>query len=93
MDGVQIRNYKDFILLYNQISEACFQRCTNTFMSRNISAEEEVCVRKCADKHIRANQKTMEIFMELQPAIVQKRIAEVQQTQAALEEQMQAQNT
>ncbi|KZC07187.1 Mitochondrial import inner membrane translocase subunit Tim9 B, partial [Dufourea novaeangliae] len=80
--------FKDFLLLYNQISETCFKRCLNTFISREVSAEEDICVSKCLQKHVRANHKMMEIFMEVQPVLIQKRLEEVQQAQATLEEQM-----
>ncbi|XP_076674823.1 mitochondrial import inner membrane translocase subunit Tim10 B [Andrena cerasifolii] len=87
MDGTHIRNFKDFLLLYNQISEACFKRCTNIFISRDISNDEDICLRKCLQKHIQANHKMMEIFMEVQPIFVRKRIEEAQTAQAALEAQ------
>ncbi|XP_076233213.1 mitochondrial import inner membrane translocase subunit Tim10 B [Calliopsis andreniformis] len=85
MDVTHMRNFKDFLLLYNQISEACFKRCMNTFISREISTDEDICLRKCLEKHIHANHKMMEIFMEVQPVLVQRRIEEVQSAQAALE--------
>lgn len=88
-----MRNFKDFLLLYNQISENCFKRCMNTFISRDISSDEDICVKKCVEKHVHGNHKMMEIFVEVQPVLMQKRIEEIQQTQAALEEQMQKQES
>ncbi|XP_076653569.1 mitochondrial import inner membrane translocase subunit Tim10B [Halictus rubicundus] len=93
MDVMHMRNFKDFLLLYNQISETCFKRCMNTFISRDISFEEDLCVKKCVEKHVHGNHKMMEIFVEVQPVLMQKRIEEIQQTQAALEEQMQKQES
>ncbi|XP_053988774.1 mitochondrial import inner membrane translocase subunit Tim10 B-like [Hylaeus volcanicus] len=91
MDMLHLRNFKDFILLYNQISETCFKRCMNTLFSREISVDEDVCLSKCLEKHINGNHKMMEIFMEIQPILVQKRIEEVQKAQAALESQIEVQ--
>ncbi|XP_012214907.1 mitochondrial import inner membrane translocase subunit Tim10 B [Linepithema humile] len=91
MDTLQLRNFKDFLLLYNQISETCFKKCANTFLSREITSDEDICVSNCAQKHIYANHKVMEIFMEVQPVMVRKRMEEMNAAQAALEEQNQQQ--
>ncbi|XP_078045176.1 mitochondrial import inner membrane translocase subunit Tim10B [Augochlora pura] len=93
MDVQQMRNFKDFLLLYNQISESCFKRCMNTFISRDISAAEDQCVKKCVEKHVHGNHKMMEVFVEVQSVIVQKRIEENEVTRTALEEQMQKQES
>ncbi|XP_011871967.1 PREDICTED: mitochondrial import inner membrane translocase subunit Tim10 B [Vollenhovia emeryi] len=87
METLQLRNFKDFLLLYNQISETCFKKCANTFLSREITSDENLCVSNCAQKYIHANHKIMEIFMEVQPILVQKRMNEMNQAQAALEAQ------
>ncbi|XP_066596330.1 mitochondrial import inner membrane translocase subunit Tim10 B-like [Prorops nasuta] len=84
---MQIRNFKDFLLLYNQITENCFRRCTNTFNTRDITEEEDLCVKNCANKHINANHKIMEIFTEVQPIMVQRRINDMNSTQAAVPKQ------
>jgi len=100
-------------LLYNQISETCFKKCANTFLSREITPDEvsiaidikvtllktdlsnfdlklqDICVNNCAQKYIYANHKVMEIFMEVQPIMVRKRMEEM--NAAALEEQNQQQ--
>ncbi|XP_014479397.1 PREDICTED: mitochondrial import inner membrane translocase subunit Tim10 B-like [Dinoponera quadriceps] len=91
MDMYQLRNFKDFLLLYNQISETCFKRCANTFLTREITANEDLCISNCAQKYIRANHKIMEVFMEVQPIMVRKRMEEISATQAALEAQAQDQ--
>ncbi|XP_020279596.1 mitochondrial import inner membrane translocase subunit Tim10 B-like [Pseudomyrmex gracilis] len=84
MDTSQLRNFKDFLLLYNQISETCFRKCTNTFLSREITSDEDFCISNCAQKYINANHKVMEIFMELQPIMVRKRMEEINSAQEAL---------
>ncbi|XP_076160629.1 mitochondrial import inner membrane translocase subunit Tim9 isoform X2 [Ptiloglossa arizonensis] len=88
MDILQLGKFKDFLLQYNQISEACFNRCMNTFLSREISSDEDICLRRCLDKHINANNRMIQVFMEVQPIFVQKRIEENQRAQEALEAQM-----
>ncbi|XP_017796361.1 PREDICTED: mitochondrial import inner membrane translocase subunit Tim10 B-like [Habropoda laboriosa] len=85
MDSTVIRNMKDFQVLFNQMSETCFKTCVSTFISRDITIEEAQCVENCSGKHIHANHKIMEIFMEVQPVIARKNMEELQKTQAALE--------
>ncbi|XP_011700196.1 PREDICTED: mitochondrial import inner membrane translocase subunit Tim10 B isoform X1 [Wasmannia auropunctata] len=89
MDALQLRNFKDFLLLYNQISEMCFKKCANTFLSREITSDEDLCVSNCAQKYIHANHKIMEIFMEVQPVMVRKRMEEINTAQTELETQNQ----
>lgn len=92
MGDTQIRSFKDFLLLYNQISETCFKRCANTFLSREISVNEDHCVQNCAQKHINANHKVMEIYVEVQPILVEKRVKEINSAQALLEEKAKAES-
>lgn len=51
------------------------------------------CIENCSGKHIHANHKIMEIFMEVQPAIVRKSMEEFQKTQAALDAAQKEQNS
>ncbi|CAK9796465.1 Mitochondrial import inner membrane translocase subunit Tim10 B [Anthophora plagiata] len=92
MDSSVIRNMKDFQLLFNQMSETCFKTCIGTFISRDISINEAQCIENCSGKHIHANHKIMEIFMEVQPAIARKSMEEFQKAQAALETTQKEQN-
>ncbi|XP_012264047.2 mitochondrial import inner membrane translocase subunit Tim10 B [Athalia rosae] len=89
MDLAQIRNFKDFLLLYNQISDTCFRRCTNTFNSRDISLDEEACISNCVQKHINANHKIMEVYVQVQPILVNKRIKEMNAAAEAQQQQLQ----
>ncbi|EZA49232.1 Mitochondrial import inner membrane translocase subunit Tim9 B, partial [Ooceraea biroi] len=77
--------FKDFLLLYNQISETCFKKCANTFLSREINLDEDSCVNNCAQKFIHANHKIMEIFVEVQPVMLRKRTEELNAAQTTLE--------
>ncbi|KAH0949695.1 hypothetical protein HN011_012027 [Eciton burchellii] len=89
MEGSQLRNFKDFLLVFNQISETCFKQCANSFLSRDISRDEESCINNCAQKFIHVNHKIMQIFVEVQPMILSKRMEELNTAQAALETQNQ----
>lgn len=90
-DG-QLRNLRDFLLVYNRMTEICFQRCTSNFNYRNLTMDEERCVDNCAGKLIRTNHRLMGTYVQLMPAMVQKRMqemeskaAEVAKAEAALE--------
>lgn len=50
---------------------------------------QDLCVSNCAQKYIHTNHKIMEIFMEVQPIMVRRRMEEINMTQAALETQNQ----
>lgn len=81
---VQLRNFRDFLLVFNQISETCFRRCANTFLTRDITPNEDLCIKNCTEKHVNANHKIMELYVEIQPVLVRKRIEEMNDTQAAI---------
>ena len=77
------RNFKDFMLLYNELTESCFNACVAELGSRSLTPKEEECVSKCSDKHIRLNHAAMSVFMELQPAMMEKRQKETDAAIAA----------
>ncbi|XP_051539699.1 mitochondrial import inner membrane translocase subunit Tim10 B-like [Myxocyprinus asiaticus] len=76
-DG-QLRNLRDFLLVYNRMTEMCFQRCTSNFNYRNLTMDEEHCVDNCAGKLIRTNHRLMGTYVQLMPAMVQKRMQEME---------------
>ncbi|KAI9565569.1 hypothetical protein GHT06_009361 [Daphnia sinensis] len=73
-----LKNFKDFLLVFNTMSETCFTRCVNTFQTRELTEDEDRCVELCSNKNIRVNHKIMSVYMEVQPLIVQKRIEEME---------------
>lgn len=79
----QLRNFKDFLLLYNQMTENCFKKCVDEMNSRQLNRDEELCVNKCSSKFINANHRMMSIYVEVQSALVNKRIEEATATQIA----------
>ncbi|XP_051972557.1 mitochondrial import inner membrane translocase subunit Tim10 B-like [Xyrauchen texanus] len=76
-DG-QLRNLRDFLLVYNRMTEMCFQRCTSNYNYRNLTMDEEYCVDNCAGKLIRTNHRLMGMYVQLMPAMVQKRMQEME---------------
>lgn len=74
----QLRNLRDFLLVYNRMTEICFQRCTSNFNYRNLTMDEERCVDSCAGKLIRSNHRLMGSYVQLMPRMVQRRMEEME---------------
>ncbi|XP_067000535.1 mitochondrial import inner membrane translocase subunit Tim10 B [Anabrus simplex] len=85
MDYSSLRNFKDFLQLYNVMSETCFLRCITSLYERDLTQDEAQCVDNCAQKHVNVNHKIMQVYMEVQPEINQRRIDEMNKAQAELE--------
>ncbi|XP_041863778.1 mitochondrial import inner membrane translocase subunit Tim10 B [Melanotaenia boesemani] len=74
----QLRNLRDFLLVYNRMTEICFQRCSSNFNYRNLTMDEEQCVDSCAGKLIRSNHRLMSTYVQLMPRMVQRRMEEME---------------
>ncbi|XP_078122606.1 mitochondrial import inner membrane translocase subunit Tim10 B isoform X2 [Sander vitreus] len=74
----QLRNLRDFLLVYNRMTETCFQRCSSNFNYRNLTMDEERCVDSCAGKLIRSNHRLMSTYVQLMPRMVQRRMEEME---------------
>ncbi|XP_030010865.1 mitochondrial import inner membrane translocase subunit Tim10 B [Sphaeramia orbicularis] len=81
----QLRNLRDFLLVYNRMTEICFQRCTSNFNYRNLTMDEERCVDSCAGKLIRSNHRLMGTYVQLMPRMVQRRMEEMESKAKAAE--------
>uniref|UniRef100_A0A672H9D5 Tim10-like domain-containing protein n=1 Tax=Salarias fasciatus TaxID=181472 RepID=A0A672H9D5_SALFA len=69
---------RDFLLVYNRMTEICFQRCASNFNYRNLTMDEERCVDNCAGKLIRSNHRLMNTYVQLMPRMVQRRMEEME---------------
>ncbi|KAG8430503.1 hypothetical protein GDO86_020478 [Hymenochirus boettgeri] len=72
----QLRNLRDFLLVYNKMAEICFNRCAKNFNYRSVTMEEEKCVDSCAAKLIHSNHRLMAAYVLQMPKTVQRRMAE-----------------
>ncbi|XP_032223159.1 mitochondrial import inner membrane translocase subunit Tim10 B [Nematostella vectensis] len=61
------RNYKEFLMLYNRLTETCFHTCATNLNYRSLTQEETACVDKCSDKLVNLNHRQMAVFMEVGP--------------------------
>ena len=62
--GNQIGQFKEFMQLFNKISEQCFMDCITNFTSKNVSKEENDCSISCLTKHFQNTQRISRRFQE-----------------------------
>ena len=68
-EAIALQNYKEFILLFNKISEKCFSACVNDMTRKDLSNDEITCVEHCASKLVNVNHRLMSVFMEIGPPV------------------------
>ncbi|CAN2390314.1 Translocase of inner mitochondrial membrane 10 homolog B (yeast), partial [Pristimantis euphronides] len=83
MEGEQqLRNLRDFLLVYNKMTEICFSRCAKNLNYRSPTMEEDWCLDGCASKLIRSNHRLMASYVALMPGMVQRRMADYENKEA-----------
>ncbi|KAM4697241.1 mitochondrial import inner membrane translocase subunit Tim10 B [Discoglossus pictus] len=81
----QLRNLRDFLLVYNKMTELCFSRCAKNLNYRTLTMEEEQCLDSCASKLIRSNHRLMGAYVGLMPSVVQRRMEDMEKQSKELE--------
>ncbi|XP_034489966.1 mitochondrial import inner membrane translocase subunit Tim10B [Drosophila innubila] len=84
-----LRNLKDFLTLYNKVTELCFNRCVDNLSQRELFDQERTCVDRCVTKFARFNQNMMKSYVDVQTKINAKRMEEAEQLAKKLEQQQQ----
>ncbi|XP_062983388.1 mitochondrial import inner membrane translocase subunit Tim10 B [Elgaria multicarinata webbii] len=79
----QLRSLRDFLLVYNRMTELCFQRCVSNLNYRTLARDEELCLDSCAGKLVRSNHRLMSAYVQLMPSLVQRRISDYEAAAAA----------
>ena len=74
-----IKQFKDFILNYNKISEMCFMDCVHDFTYREVSKREVSCTENCFDKFVKLNSRISQRFQEIQLTQHEKQLKQQQQ--------------
>ncbi|XP_034664025.1 mitochondrial import inner membrane translocase subunit Tim10B [Drosophila subobscura] len=82
-----LRNLKDFLTLYNKVTELCFSRCVDNLNQRELGGQEDSCVDRCVTKFARFNQSMMKVYVDVQTTINTKRMQEVEENARKLEQQ------
>ncbi|ALC49548.1 Tim9b, partial [Drosophila busckii] len=80
---------KDFLTLYNKVTELCFGRCVDNLSQRELFEQEETCVDRCVTKFARFNQNMMKVYVDVQTKINAKRMEEAEDAAKKLEQQQQ----
>lgn len=75
----QIKQFKDFILNYNKLSEICFNDCIWDLTNRAVSDREDKCTQNCFDKYLKMNQRISQRFQEFQMISAENMQARLQQ--------------
>lgn len=61
-----MKQFKEFILNYNKLTDQCFSDCIFDFTSRSILAKEDTCSTNCVEKYLKMNQRISQRFQEFQ---------------------------
>ncbi|CAK4030577.1 Mitochondrial import inner membrane translocase subunit tim9 [Lecanosticta acicola] len=61
---VERKQMKDFMNLYSNLVQRCFNDCVNDFTSKSLASKEEGCVMRCVDKFLKSSERLGERFQE-----------------------------
>ncbi|XP_076312643.1 mitochondrial import inner membrane translocase subunit Tim9-like [Tachypleus tridentatus] len=66
VESEQIKQFKDFLISYNKLSELCFTDCVHDFTVRQVQDKEDRCAMNCMEKYLKMNQRITQRFQEFQ---------------------------
>ncbi|KAM9263340.1 mitochondrial import inner membrane translocase subunit Tim10 B [Cariama cristata] len=72
----QLRSLRDFLLVYNRMTELCFRHCVSNLNYRLLTGREETCLDSCAGKLVHSNHRLMSAYVALMPSIMQRRVSD-----------------
>uniref|UniRef100_A0AC35UFF9 Zf-Tim10_DDP domain-containing protein n=1 Tax=Rhabditophanes sp. KR3021 TaxID=114890 RepID=A0AC35UFF9_9BILA len=61
-----MKTFKDFLIQYNSVSEACFSHCVTDLTSRDVTSKEDKCAQNCLQKFLKMTQRLSTRFAEHQ---------------------------
>ncbi|CAM1297247.1 Uncharacterised protein g1752 [Pycnogonum litorale] len=76
----QIKQFKDFLVSYNKLSELCFTDCVHDFTTRTVRDKEDKCALNCMEKFLKVNQRVSTRFQEFQMISNEAALAAAQKT-------------
>ena len=62
---IEEQHRKDNLLMFNQLLETCFDKCTEKFSSKNLTDKETDCMRNCAERTLKVTQRVGFRYSEL----------------------------
>uniref|UniRef100_T1IPQ4 Mitochondrial import inner membrane translocase subunit n=1 Tax=Strigamia maritima TaxID=126957 RepID=T1IPQ4_STRMM len=66
LQAEQIKQFKDFLMSYNKLSELCFNNCVHDFTVHHVRNKEETCAMNCMEKYLKMNQRISQRFQDFQ---------------------------
>ncbi|ELW66611.1 Mitochondrial import inner membrane translocase subunit Tim9 B [Tupaia chinensis] len=77
-----ISKLRDFLLVFNRMTELCFRCCVPSLYHRALDTEEEACLHGCGGKMLYSIHCLTAAYVQLMPALVQHHIADCQAASA-----------
>ncbi|KAF2169880.1 hypothetical protein M409DRAFT_20293 [Zasmidium cellare ATCC 36951] len=65
------KQMKDFMNMYSNLVQRCFNDCISDFTSKSLASKEEGCVMRCVDKFLKSSERLGERFQEQNAAMAQ----------------------
>ncbi|KAL1237550.1 Mitochondrial import inner membrane translocase subunit [Trichinella spiralis] len=59
----ELFDLRQFLILYNSLTEVCFNSCVYSLNGRSLITDERQCVARCVEKNIRGNERILATFM------------------------------
>uniref|UniRef100_A0A914UGZ2 Mitochondrial import inner membrane translocase subunit n=1 Tax=Plectus sambesii TaxID=2011161 RepID=A0A914UGZ2_9BILA len=90
--SAQVQQLKEFLTVYNHLTELCFNACVSDLNAPRLLDVEQSCVNRCIDKQMRVNQRLMVVFSDVGPQMLYGKAQqqqEIQQQQAIQQQQQQ----
>ncbi|GMG38896.1 unnamed protein product [Ambrosiozyma monospora] len=61
---VEQKQMNDFMRLYTNLVDRCFNDCVNDFTSDKLTSREETCLNRCAEKFLKHSERVGSQFQE-----------------------------
>ncbi|RDB18081.1 Mitochondrial import inner membrane translocase subunit TIM9 [Hypsizygus marmoreus] len=61
---IEKRQMTDFLKMYANLTEKCFNACCNDFTSKALSSKEDQCILNCTEKFIKHSERVGARFAE-----------------------------
>lgn len=91
MSEESMRNFKEFLQMYNQTTERCFKHCIYDLHHRDVTSDEDKCLNDCTTKTAKLSHRVLGAFMVEQPRITQQKLETAQKEAELLKEKLEAQ--
>ncbi|KAJ1644593.1 protein transporter tim9 [Dispira simplex] len=69
---------RDFMRLYANLVQRCFDSCVNDFTSKTMSSREEGCITRCTDKFMKHAERVGQRFAEHNTALMEEQAKQTQ---------------